>query len=317
MVNLQNIKRNKLGNGLSGRDRKDIIFILLVTLLPMLQFFVFYLVVNINSVIMAFQTYEVNPATNLGSYVPYGLENFKRAWLELTTDSTMLTSLTNSLTYFVVYIFVGITLALLFSYYIFKKAPLHSAFKVVLFLPTIMTSVVLILMYKYFADYAVSKMLSTILKVEFEGLISSSKTAFGAVVFYAIWFGFGSNVLMYSSAMSGISDSMIEAAQLDGVNALQEFWYVIVPSIYPTLSTFLVTATAAFFTADVGLFSFFGPRAETYTWTVGYYLLRQTKVASVAEYPYLACLGFIFTVVSLPLTFVVRRLLNKFGPSEV
>ena len=109
MVNLQNTQRKKTGKGLSGRDKKDIIFIILVTLIPMLQFFVFYLIVNINSVIMAFQTYEVDPITNLGSYVPYGLENFKRAWLELTTDATMLTALTNSLTYFIIYVFIHMT----------------------------------------------------------------------------------------------------------------------------------------------------------------------------------------------------------------
>ena len=65
----------------------------------------------------------------------------------------------------------------------------------------------------------------------------------------------------------------------------------------------------------MGLFSFFGTDAERYNWTVGYDLLRQTRLAGYANYPYLASLGLILTVVTLPICYGAKYLLEKFGPS--
>lgn len=293
------------------RDKKDFIFVILMSLIPMIQFLVFYVYVNFNSVLMAFQT----SAPGKSTYVWYGLGNFKRAWLELTTDNVIPTAIKNSAIYFCISLFLGITLSLIFSFYIYKKYPLHSLYKVMLFLPSILSSIVMILLYKYFVDFAIPKLINMMFGKEIEGLLSTRNTMFGTVMFYCVWCGFGTGILMYSGAMNGISESLVEAAQLDGANLVQEFCLVTIPMIFPTLSTFIIIHVAGFFTAEMGLFSFFGEEAERYVWTIGYYLLRQTKIATIAEYPYLACLGLIYTVITLFFTTIVRWALNKYGPS--
>lgn len=311
MFNKNKPARKKLGES----DKKNIIFICLVAAVPVVQFLIFYVYVNINSIIMAFQRYEIDNVTNLGHYVGNGFANFKRAFFELTRDENMLIALKNSCIYYLVSVLVGITVSLVFSYYIYKKKPCASFFKVMLFLPSILSAIVLIIMFKYFANFAIPELMKKLFGVKIGSLLNTEKTAFGTVLFYNIWFGFGSSVLIYLGTMNGISDSLVEAAELDGANAFQEFCHVTFPSVYPTVSTFVITNLAAFFTADMGLYSFFSYGAAYRVQTIGYYLLKETRAASFAEYPYLSALGLIFTAITIPLTIILRRALEKLGPS--
>lgn len=300
---------------LGASDKKNILFICLVAALPVLQFLIFYVGVNINSVIMAFQRYEIDESTNIGGYAWNGLDNFRRAFSELTRTGNMLRALGNSCVYFLVSVLVGITVSLIFSYYIYKRRKCASFFKVMLFLPSIISSIVLIIIFKQFANFAVPDIVGKIFGVNIGSLLNTDKTAFGTVLFYCIWFGCGSNVLIYLGTMNGIPESLVEACELDGANAFQEFIHVTLPSVYPTVSTFVITALAALFTADMGLYSFYSAEASYSIQTIGYYLLRETRAASFAGYPYLSALGIIFTAVTIPLTILLRKALEKFGPS--
>lgn len=148
------------------------------------------------------------------------------------------------------------------------------------------------------------------------GLLANTDTEFLTLLFYMVWSGFGVSVLMYVGAMSNINESVIEAAQLDGVNAFMEFTRIILPLVWPTVVVFLTTQLAGIFSNQMNLFSFYGQGAETRVQTVGYYLYRNTYVAQISDYPYLAAFGLVLTAIVAPITVLVRWLLTKFGPSE-
>ena len=54
----------KLSSGLSAQKKKDRLFYISLCAIPLLQFLIFYVYVNINSVVMAFQEYVVEHDTN-------------------------------------------------------------------------------------------------------------------------------------------------------------------------------------------------------------------------------------------------------------
>lgn len=307
------MKTNRIKLGVS--DKKNILFICLVAAIPMIQFLIFYVYVNINSLFMAFESYEIDATTNKGSYIWNGIENFKRVASEFSRNGNLLTALKNSCIYYIVSVFVGITISLFFSFYIYKGRRLATFFKVMLFLPSILSSIVFIVIFKYIANFGVPSVLNKIFNTQIGSLINTENTAFATILFYNVWFGFGSSVLIYLGTMNGISESLVEAAELDGANMFQEFIHVTFPSIYPTISTFVVTNLAAFFTADMGLYSFYSYNAPYSIQTIGYYLLKETRAASFSEYPYLSAFGLICTIITIPLTIIVRRLLAKLGPS--
>ena len=282
-------------------------FYLSIVVLPMIQFCIFYIGVNINSVLMAFQKYEN------GAFVWAGLVNFKQIFVEFGEKRYMLKSLLNSLEFYGIGL-LTMVMAMFFSFYIYKKKPLSGAFRVILFLPHIVSNITFVLMYKYFTDNAIPEIVRLLTGNQPAGLIANPQTAKGAIIFFCVFTGFGTQLLMFTGAMSGINESIIEAAQLDGITAVKELFLIDIPMIFPTVSTFLIVGVVGIFTNQMSLFSFFGTGADPSLYTFGYMLYRGIKKATMSDYSYLSALGLLFTLVSVPLTFAVKKLLARVDP---
>ncbi len=293
---------------LNKRD-KDKIFVACLVTLPLIHYLIFYVYVNINSIFLAFQRYEN------GAYVWKGFINFKLLWNEIG-NGLLKYFIKNSLLYYVIHTGVGTTATLFFSYYIFKKRFASKLFKVILFLPSVISAISIALMYKYICDFAVPQIILKLFDKKIPALASNVNTVLPTVIFFGIWVGFGSGLLLYSGAMSNINDAVIEAAQIDGAGELRQFFSIVIPMIYPTLSVFIINGIAIIFTSDMHLYAFYGTDIKNLeTSTVGYYLLRKTRSAqSYGEYNVPAAMGIALTAVSIPITFAARWLLNKFGP---
>lgn len=309
----------KLSSGLSAQKKKDRLFYVSICAIPLLQFLIFYVYVNINSVVMAFQEYVVDHDTNRGTFVWAQFKNFESLFFSFANEGILSTALKNTMISFVVTIVAGVGLSMIFSYYIAKKKPLYGLFKFVLFVPSMISSVVTVLIFRYFSETVLLSVINSIGHKNMTGLLyGTTDVAFSTVLFFNVWTGFGTMMLMFSGAMSDINDSIIEAAMLDGANACQEFFLIYIPMTYSTMVTFIVVNIAGMFSNQMSLYSFFGAQAETDLWTIGYWLFKNLSqgTLSMPEYPELAAAGVVLTVVATPITLLVKRLLEKIGPSE-
>lgn len=305
-------KKEKLR--ITRMERRALPFYIALMAIPVLQFIIFYVGVNFNSILMAFQSY--NTATG---ETTAALDNFRRIKAEFI-DHSMWIYLGNSLLAYAIGIFF-MPVTLFFSYYIYKKFPLHGFFKVVLFLPSIISGMVLSVIFAKIIDNWLPTFIWSLR--DYQGtrpeslMAQGSPTVFPTLLFFSVFNGFGGGMLMYSGAMSQVPDSVVEAAQIDGANTFQEFFHVILPSIYPTLTTFLVAGVAGIFTNQLALFNFFGPNAPLEYRTLGYYIFKLVAAgATKNEYNYAAAIGLASTVILVPLTFLIKYLLERFGPRE-
>lgn len=302
----------------NARLRKKLIFYICLVLIPSVQFAIFYIYVNFNSFVLAFQKYVALDGS-LGYDIEFAVfENFKEAFSILFTDTYYLT---NSLLWFVCKVAVGISLALLFSFYIYKKYPLSGLFKVFLFMPQIISGVVFSLLFKYIVTDVYIVLMGSVGAENVLGLLDNPSTKHGITIFYNIWMGFGVNVLLFSGGMSAIDTSVVESAQLDGVNLIEEFIYITIPMIWSTLTSFLIVALTGIFTDQMNLHALFGNSAAELS-TFGYFIFVNSSNADILPktgrftYSVLSAVGLILTAIVLPITLIVRHLLTKFGPSE-
>ena len=295
-----------------SKKKKDIIFYTVLAAFPVLQFVLFYIVVNFNSILLSFQ--QIDNTT--GSVTFIGFDNFVQVFKDLFGSFELQQSWKNSFIAYGIGLLIGVPFSLFFSFYIYKKYFLSKFFKLFLFLPSIISSIAMIIMFSYFAEDAYPDLMKLIfhLATRPNGLLSDTKTTLFAVLFYATWTGFGSTVIMYSSAMSNINNALPEAAKIDGANSFQEFFYITLPCIWPTLVTFLVVGVAGIFTNQLGLYAFFGGNADLRVYTFGYYLYTGTVEGSRASYPYLAAMGLVMTMFAVPLTYLFKFVLERFGP---
>lgn len=294
--------------------KKELIFYWAILAFPLIQFAVFYIGVNFNSILLAFREYDVNE----GTYSFAAFENFRIFWIDLTQGATLNKAFVNSLLVYLISTVVIMPAGILFSYYIYKKRFMSGVFKVFLFLPSIISSIVMVLMYKYFVERALPTVLLKLFGVELNlSLLKSAKTAMGMILVFLVWSGFGTGMVLFTGAMSRVPEELVESASLDGINYLKELRYITLPLIYPTITVFLVTGVAGFFTNQAALYSFYGPQAQPYVMTYGYYIFVKVvqNSSSMADFPYAAAAGLIFTLVAAPITLIIKWALEKFGPN--
>lgn len=293
--------------------RKTLFYCCMVAL-PVLQFIVFYIFVNINSVLLSFKNIAkvILPDGKLGYEESYtGFSTLVEVFLILFGKG-MGEVWRNTFVSYAVGLVFGTTLSLVFSYYIFKKFVGSSVFKILLFLPQVVSGLVLIVMYRYF----VVDVLGAIFPKMPDLLDISNSNAFYTVLVFTVWTGFGTSVMMYVGAMNNISESILEYAKLDGVSAWQEFIHIVLPIIYPTITTFIIVGLAGVCTNQMRLFDFYGNNAEKYVQTIGYYMYAGVQRAGVdlTKYPHFAAMGLILTCITVPVVLTVKWLLQKFGP---
>ena len=323
---VENKTSTENGKRVFTRNQKRLVFYILMFALPLLQFLLFYLYVNFNSFVIAFQkkTPILGSITN-GYEVTFTGENFKKAF-EFFFSKDCGKMIGNSLKLLFCQIVIVTPLALLFSYYIAKEKPGSSFFRIMLYLPQVISVVVLGLLFQYVVGTVYPKAMEQYFDKEVVGLLLSSSSYeqnFNTALIFTLWFSFGTNVLIYTGAMSGVDQSIVESAQLDGVNSFQEFLFIYVPMIFSTVTTFVITGLAGIFNNQMNLHIFFG-NSDGNVDVFGYYFYRITAMniasggnasGNLMSLNTLAALGLIATAILIPLTLLTRKLLEKYGPS--
>ena len=297
----------------SFRSVKSLIFYVGLMIWPVAQFLVFYIGVNANSFFLAFKNISLD-----GSFT-WTFKNFSD-WFSKGSalNDSLVSALGISLKTYIISLVTSVPLGLLFSYYIFKKFPGAIIFRFMLFMPSIIASIVLVTIFSYWSDYVLPGFVKIFGAEIKESIINTPGVRYGTIMFYNIFVGFGTTVLLYSNKMSGISPEIIEAAELDGAGPFKEFIYIVFPQAFSTVSVFLVTGITSIFTNEINNFSFFQYNMNKDTTTVGFlfYYKLQNAGKNSWLYPPVAALGLMCTAVTIPLTFFVKWLLNKIGPSE-
>ncbi len=292
------------------------IFVYSILAYFLILFSVFYVWVNFNSILMAFKFYKLD-----GSNRWVGFDNFSSFFEKIFAEGSIVQiSLFNSLKLYIISLVISMPLYIFFAYVLFKKCLGHSGMRMLVMLPSILSGFIVCLMFKSF----VSKGIPNLLKNSFDvamppNFFEDERLAFGTTVFYCIWVSFSTNLIVYPNAMKEIDEGILEAAKVDGVcNMFQELFYIILPLIYPTITTFLITGLAGILSTDGSLVTLYYEKAPTEVYNMGYYYWKLVKGAGTnyTSYPELAAGGLIMTAIVAPLTLFVRWLLNRLDPTE-
>lgn len=288
-------------------------FVLGMIIYPIALFAVFYVYVNINSLILAFQNIDIN-----GNVTFAGFNNFKTFIESLASDPLTSISFRNSFIIYGVNLVVCLPLYILFSYILFKKCFLNRSMRIVVMLPQIISGTLMGLMFTQVVDIAIPAAVQDITGNErMISLLKNPDTALGTCIFYMIWVSFSTSLIVYPNAMNSINPEIFEAAQLDGLrNIFQEMRYIILPLIYPTISTFLITGFAGILTNSGPLSLFWMYDAESGVYNMGYYYFVKIfgRDATYLDYPYLSAGGLLMTAFIAPATYLIKRVLEKFEP---
>ena len=114
--------------------------------------------------------------------------------------------------------------------------------------------------------------------------------------------------------MSRIPLEIIEAEKIEGCGFFAELIHVILPLIWPTISTMLIFTMTGIFTSSGPILLFTEGQFETMT--ISYWIFNNVYKVGGGSYNMVSCAGLCFTVAGVPIILFVRWLLDRFEAVE-
>ncbi len=308
IVHIQNNKRKE--KSMKSARRLDLVFVFIMLLIPSVQWLVFWLGVNFNSILMAFQ----NP---MGDWDLIGFRMVFESLKDFNSDWGLGIAVLNTLRYFLKDFFM-LVLQLLIAYFFYKKILGKRVFQVVLYLPSIISAVAMVEVFRNFiaSDGPLGIILQRIGEASdpdymLPAFLARSDTATWTIMIYTVWLGWGGNMLLLGGALARIPLEIVESARLDGIGTFKEITHIIFPLIWPTVSTILILMMTGLFTADGPILLFLKGKMLYKTHTIGYWIFCSVTDVGPSAYNQVSAAGLLFTGIGLPIIMLFRWLIEK------
>jgi len=199
-------------------------------LLPALIFLAFYVVYPIIDSFVT-STMEWNGMGRNRTFT--GLSN----WIALLKDGYFWRAFTNNLKIMFLSLLFQIPIALALATFLDTKGKKGTVFKIIWFIPYLLSSVAIGVLFKYSLD-AGSGIFASISKM-FGGrgvdLLGNPRAALYTVIGVVCWQYIPFYMILYLAAFGTIPVDLYEAASLDGATRSQYFWGVSLPLLWPTI----------------------------------------------------------------------------------
>jgi ABC-type sugar transport system permease subunit len=202
------------------RKRRQMWFLIALCIVPLINFAIFWVYVNFKTILLTFQQYDSSTA----SYEPIGLTRYISVFKDyvLGHDPAKQRMYINALRAIVINLII-LPIAFIASYSFYKKIRFEKFFRVLFMFPSIISIVVLTMVFRYMfhGEFGPIAILAEKLTGEKVSWLSSDSDRLWPLIYtYAIWAGLGTNVIMISGAMLRIPGDITEACLIDGVG----FW---------------------------------------------------------------------------------------------
>lgn len=277
------------------------LFVFILCFPAVLGFLVWYVGVNAQSIIMAFQDALTGE---------WSLVHFKRLLNELSgPNAELFICLKNTLKYFILGSVILPITTYLIAYYIYKKIKFGKFFTIMLYLPSIISGVVISTMIKNLISPLgpISAIMQKMGLGMIPSLLGDPETATPTLLVITFILGLNADVLLWIGTFKRIPQEVLEAAKMDGANEMQELFRIVTPMVSTTAVTLFILSATGIFAASGPILFFTGGSAET--GTLSYWIFSQTYYSSLLNYP--AAVGLFFTAIGLPIVLIVQWLANK------
>lgn len=175
-----------------------------------------------------------------------GLDNYK----EIFTEPLFGKILLNTVVFALATSFFGVIIPLILAAIMNSKIRGADFFKTAYFLPFITPMIVIGIVWEWIFDPNIG-LLNKVLQVHINWLYDPH-WAMPALIIVSVWKLIGYNMIIFLSGFSGISNSMFEAAKIDGANPVETFFYVTIPLLSPTIFfVVIITAVSSFQVFDL------------------------------------------------------------------
>ncbi|MBZ0312322.1 carbohydrate ABC transporter permease [Clostridium butyricum] len=238
-----------------------------------------------------------------------GLQNF----VKLSQDKVFIQSVFNTFKFMILVVPLQVCMALGLALLVNKKMKGISIFRLAFFAPTVLSLVVVSILWSYIYDPN-SGLLNAMLQMigmNAQPFLTSTKQAMICIVILSAWQGCGFQMMIFLAGLQDIPEYLYEAAEMDGASKFQKFKNITLPglrniSIFISLS---IVIGAFQLLVQPMMLTQGGPQNSTMTIV---YEIYQTgyKFRNMGYGSAMAC---VFTLMVLVLIMIQKKITSKIG----
>jgi multiple sugar transport system permease protein len=199
---------------------------------PVVLFIAFLLIPVAAAAVLSFTDYSI-----IGAFQWVGISNYTKIF----HDSFFWISLRNTAYYTVLYVPLGIVVALSTALLLNRNSRVSRVFRTLFYIPVVSSSVATASIWFWLLNpqYGVFNVVLGWFGINGPAWLYESAWAMPAIVVMSVWAGFGANMIIFLGGLQGVPRDLYDAALIDGANAWRSFWHVTLPGISKTM--FLVS----------------------------------------------------------------------------
>jgi len=198
-------------------------------------FVLFTLYPFFRTILLSFYSYE------RGRYIYSGISNYQR----LFSDAIFFKALSNTFTYLLIQVPLMSTLSLILAVALNSKIiKWKSQFRVAFFLPSVTEMIAYSIIFSLFlSDKGLLNYLLSILGIESIPWLIHPFWAKVSIMVALTWRWTGYNMIIMLAGLQGISDTLYEAAEIDGASRFQQFLHITIPQMKPIILFSMLMST--------------------------------------------------------------------------
>ncbi len=263
--------------------------------------FVFYYFATFQNVYYSF--------TDLG---PFGKPNFigLRNYKRLLGDEKFYQALIHTIKYVVVSVPAIVLFSTLLATLLNARIQGKGLYRTLIFIPAVTMPAAIGLLWRwlYNYEYGLINMIFRPLGLEPVAWLSDTGIVLYAIAVVLVWSMVSYQMIIVLAGLQGISPTYYEAAEIDGAGKFQQFFFITLPLLTPTLFFITVISIINVFQIFDFIFLMIDPRALSmqYAMSLVYYFFDRAFI--VNERGYAAALSLVLFVIILAVTVVQFKL---------
>lgn len=239
-----------------------------------------------------------------------GVDNYIKLFKEPIFYKVMF----NTFMYLIIAVPFLVTFPLFLAILINQKIRGITLYKILLYLPVIVSIVVAAIAFKWlYAGQGILNYILTLFHLEPIGWLVDTKWALLSVAIVTIWKGIGYYMMIYLASLMSVPQDLYEACDIDGANFLTKHLTVTIPHIMPTIAlvSTISTISAMKVFAEIYVMTKGGPLNSTKT--IVYYIYERAFENLDLGYASALAVVLLIVVMAFSLINILCFEKNKYG----
>jgi len=267
-----------------------------------LHFVIFVAFPVIFSIVLTFHKWNIISPMKFS-----GLDNYIR----LFNDTLFLKSIMNTFVFLIIHIPLQIFVALILAEILNQKIFIRGFFRAAFFMPVVVSGVVVTMLWQqmFAFDTGLLNRVLTTIGLDKVGWLVDPDIAMSSIAVMATWKNVGLYVILFLVGLQTVPPHYYEAADLEGANRFQKFFYITLPMIKPTMFMVIILSTIGGFSLFIEPYIMTGGGPLNSTISAVLYIYKQGFF--YYHMGYASTLGLFFALIILIVIVIQKKFIER------